>query len=70
MNKVKEKIMEVVFLFTAVVSIIAVALICIFLFANGFPAMQKIGVMDFLLEKTWKPTNSIFGIFPMILGSI
>lgn len=70
MNKVKEKIMEVVFLFTAVVSIIAVALICIFLFANGFPAMQKIGVMDFLLGKTWKPTNSIFGIFPMILGSI
>ena len=70
MNKVKEKIMEVVFLFTAVVSIIAVALICIFLFANGFPAMQKIGVMDFLLGKTWKPTNNIFGIFPMILGSI
>ena len=70
MNKVKEKIMEVVFLLTAVVSIIAVALICIFLFANGFPAMQKIGVMDFLLGKTWKPTNNIFGIFPMILGSI
>ena len=62
--------MEGVFLFTAVISIIAVALICVFLFANGFPAMQKIGVWQFLSGKVWKPTNNIFGIFPMILGSI
>ena len=66
MNKMKEKIMEGVFLFTAVISIVAVALICIFLFANGFPAMQKIGVWEFLSGKTWKPTNNIFGIFSLI----
>ena len=48
MNHIKEKVMEGVFLFTAVISIIAVALICVFLFANGFPAMQKIGVWQFL----------------------
>ena len=70
MNHIKEKVMEGVFLFTAVISIIAVALICVFLFANGFPAMQKIGVWQFLSGKVWKPTNNIFGIFPMILGSI
>lgn len=51
MNHIKEKVMEGVFLFTAVISIIAVALICVFLFANGFPAMQKIGVWQFLSEK-------------------
>ena len=66
----KEKIMEIVFLFAACVSILAVALICVFLFANGMPAMKKIGFADFLLGTTWKPGNDIYGIFPMILGSI
>ena len=68
--KIKEKIMEYVFLLTAVVSILAVALICIFLFANGIPAMQEIGFADFLLGKEWRPGNQIFGIYPMILGSL
>lgn len=70
MTKYKEKVMEIVFLLTACVSILAVALICIFLFANGLPAMSKIGLKDFLLGREWKPGNNIFGIFPMILGSI
>lgn len=70
MNKIKEKLTEGVFLLTAAVSIIAVALICIFLFANGFPAIKEIGILDFLSGTKWKPTNDKFGIFPMILGSI
>ena len=70
MAKSKEKIMEIVFLLAACVSILAVALICVFLFANGMPAMKKIGFVDFLLGTTWKPGNDIYGIFPMILGSI
>ena len=68
--KAKEKIMKYVFLLTAVVSILAVALICIFLFANGIPAMKEIGFADFLLGTEWRPGNNIFGIFPMILGSL
>lgn len=39
--KKREKIMEYVFLLAAVISIVAVALICIFLFANGIPAMKE-----------------------------
>lgn len=72
MNKghVKEKVMEIVFMLCACVSIISVALICIFLFANGIPAMQKIGLFDFVFGKTWKPGNDMYGIFPMIIGSI
>ena len=62
--------MKWVFMAAAAVSILAVGLICIFLFANGVPAIGKIGVADFLLGKTWKPGNNIYGIFPMILGSI
>lgn len=69
-NKVKEKLMEIVFLLTAVVSIVAVALICVFLFGNGIPAMKKIGFAEFLTGTKWKPGNNKYGIFPMILGSI
>lgn len=70
MKNMKESIMHGVFLATACVSVLAVALICVFLFANGIPAMQKIGIFDFLLGQTWKPGNDIYGILPMILGSI
>ena len=66
--KKREKIMEYVFLLAAVISIVAVALICIFLFANGIPAMKKIGFAEFLTGTKWKPGNNKFGIFPMILG--
>ena len=62
--------MEYVFLFTAVISIVAVVLICVFLFANGVPAMQKIGFANFLTGTRWKPGNDLYGIFPMIIGSI
>ena len=68
--KAREKIMEVVFLLTAIVSILAVVLICVFLFANGIPAMKEIGFFDFLLGSVWRPENNIYGIFPMILGSL
>lgn len=68
--KKREKIMEYVFLLAAVISIVAVALICVFLFANGIPAMKKIGIAEFLTGTKWKPGNNKFGIFPMILGSI
>lgn len=70
LQKVKEKGMEFVFMLCACVSILAVALICIFLFANGVPAMAKIGFGKFLLGRTWQAGNDLFGIFPMIIGSI
>ena len=70
MKNKKETIMKFVFLLSACTSILSVVLICLFLFANGIPAMGKIGVFQFLLGTSWKPFNNTFGIFPMILGSI
>jgi len=66
----KETFMQGVFFIAACASVLAVALICIFLFANGIPAMQEIGLFEFLSGDTWRPSNSIYGIFPMIIGSI
>ncbi len=69
-SAVKERIMRVVFLIVACVSILAVALICLFLFRSGFSAMGQIGVLDFLFGESWRPGSDEYGIFPMILGSI
>lgn len=70
MIKLKEDLMKIVFLLSACVSIAAVLLICAFLFANGVPAISEIGLFRFLFGKQWKPANNIYGILPMIIGSI
>ena len=70
MNKYKEQLMHAVFLISACISIAAVVTICVFLFANGVPAIAEIGVFDFILGQKWKPLENQFGIFPMIVGSI
>lgn len=66
----KESAARFVFTLTACISILAVILICVFLFANGIPGMVHIGIWDFLSGQKWKPGNEIFGILPFILGSI
>lgn len=69
MKNIKEKVMKLLFFLTALVSIVAVILICIFLFASGIPAIKEIGVFKFLLGTSWKPANNLYGILPMIVGS-
>ena len=70
MKNAKETIMKFVFLLAATVSIAAVILICVFLFASGVPAIREIGVFNFLFGTTWRPANDLYGILPMIVGSI
>lgn len=70
MQKVKEGIIHALFLICACVSILAVVLICVYLFASGVPAIGEIGVTDFLFGTKWKPSSGYYGIFPMIIGSI
>lgn len=69
-SKLKERVWEILFLLAAGFSIFAVVMICLFLFANGIPAMHKIGLTNFLFGTKWKPGNELFGIFPMIVGSL
>ena len=70
MHKVSEMLMKILFLIAACVSVLAVGLICWFLFSNGLPTIGKIGVADFLLGTEWRPSSDQYGIFPMIIGSI
>ncbi len=70
MRKYKESIMRIVFLIAACISIVAVVVICLFLFANGFPAIAEIGPLNFLGGLVWKPGEGEYGILPMIVASI
>ena len=65
-----EKFMQGVFLVAACASVLAVALICIFLFANGIPAIGEIGFVKFITGDIWRPNNELFGICPMRIGSL
>ena len=65
-----EKFMQGVFFVAACASVLAVALICVFLFANGIPAMREIGFIKFLTGEIWRPNSEQFGILPMIVGSL
>lgn len=68
--KAKEQIMKVVFLCCACISVAAVALICLFIFVNGVPAIGEIGFFNFIFGTHWRPTAGEFGILPMIVASI
>lgn len=71
-KRIVEKGSEILFLICACVSILAVALICFFMFVNGIPAISKIGIFNFLGGTDWSPSNepAAFGILPMIMGSL
>ncbi len=71
-KKILENGMRGLFAVTACVSILAVVLICAFMFINGIPAIQEIGLFDFLGGTKWAPNNTppSYGILPMIVGSL
>ncbi|WP_352419220.1 phosphate ABC transporter permease subunit PstC [Proteiniborus sp.] len=68
--KSSEKLIEIFFFVCALFAVLSVAIITIYIFAKGIPAIITIGLGDFVLGTVWKPMQDIFGIFPMIIGSI
>ncbi|MGQ9411623.1 phosphate ABC transporter permease subunit PstC [Streptococcus pluranimalium] len=68
----KESFVKGLFFASAATAILAILLICYFIFRNGIPFMVDYGVGKFLFGSDWSPSNSpaSFGILPMIVGSI
>lgn len=62
--------MRIGFLLMTIISVLSLVIICGFLFAKGIPTIFNLGFTDFILGKEWRPSNDIYGIFPMIIGSI
>lgn len=72
MKQPKETAMKGVFLFSALMSVIALVTIIYFIFVNGIPIMARYGVFDFILGKEWRPSHTppSYGLLPMITGSL
>ena len=72
LRRIKERIVQNLFLLVALASIIILALIVVFLFREGVPIFKQVSVKDFLFGKYWYPTYDPpeFGIFPLIAASI
>ncbi|MCK8061301.1 phosphate ABC transporter permease subunit PstC [Fusibacter sp. A1] len=73
MNKKRallEKSVENVFLIAALIAVVSVVGILFFILMKGLPAIQEIGLFNFVLGQKWKPSAELYGIFPMILTSI
>lgn len=72
MEKTREKIGQIIFLLSAVMSVFLILLIIFFIFSEGMKFVSEYGLLKFITGSTWKPTagNPKFGIKPMIVGSI
>jgi hypothetical protein len=70
LKSIKGKISEGVFLLIALSALSALALITVFIFIEGVPIIAKVGVIDFVFGMRWAPSEGVFGIFPMIIGSV
>lgn len=68
--KALEKLIESSLFVCAISSIITIALIIIFIVANGLPAIIKTGPMEFIFGGVWNASYNIYGIFPMIVGTL
>lgn len=47
-----------------------VLLIVLFLIKEAWPVMQRVGLWRFLIDRAWNPTEMLYGMGPMLLGSV
>lgn len=70
MLALKERLIRLGLLIVALFSISALALITLFIVAEGLPIISRVGFVDFVFGLEWAPTRGHFGILPMIAGSV
>ena len=69
-KNIEEYLIEKGLFITAISSVVIILLIIVFIFWEGYPAILNIGFFDFLFGMEWSPSNDLYGIFPMIIGSL
>lgn len=69
-NKLSEGLVEILLRISAGASVLAIIIITVFIFYKGIPLIAKVGIIDFLFNLKWDPTNGSFGIGAMVIGSL
>ena len=65
-----ENIVKWIFLLCGIAAVGFVLCICLYLVISGVPAIQAIGLWNFLFGETWNAPTNEFGILPFILTSV
>ncbi len=68
--KVTEAVMRLLLTVCGLAAVGFVIVITGYLVVSGIPAIQEIGLIDFLTGTVWKPNQERFGILPVILTSV
>ena len=69
----KEKLFHGIFLFSSLISVLSVVAIIVFVFSKGltpFISENPYNFLDFITGLKWSPSNEVYGVFYMIVGSI
>lgn len=71
-NQMMEEIIHGIFLVLGLITVGIVLLITCYLIISGIPAIQEIGLFNFILGDKWASTadEPLYGILPFILTSI
>lgn len=79
-TKIKEKTGQTIFTIAAVICVIAVVAIFVFMLIKSIPALNKIGLFDFIFGDNWSPDrldkyenatlSGSYGILKMIVGTL
>lgn len=65
-----DKTARYVIIASAALSFIILLAIAVFTIKEGLPAFSQVGVLNFLFCMEWRPGQGLFGILPMIIGSL
>lgn len=68
--KVYERVIQLILFICAIIAILGVILITYFIINAGYPVIQKVGLLKFITGQKWAPTQGVYGIYPMIIGSL
>lgn len=68
--KAYERIIQLFLFLCALIAVLGVILITFFIIKEGWPVIAKVGFFDFIFGRQWAPTQQVYGIYPMVVGSI
>lgn len=66
----KEKSIHIILALAAAVSLLALFLITVFVFGEGWPVMIEYGPLNLILGTDWTPSRMSFGMLPQLTGTL
>ena len=68
--RIRERLVEKLIVLGGSTTIVIVLMIFVFLLRDALPIFRKVGLLPFVAGTDWYPLSGVFGILPLILGSL